>query len=76
MITRLKECLENKTGSYAAPFLWMHGEEKDRIREELEKFVMHQSEPFVLSQEPMRISAEKNGLMTCASSLISAKKTA
>ncbi|MBQ2828672.1 MAG: hypothetical protein IJF20_05450 [Clostridia bacterium] len=37
MVTRLKECLENKTGSYAAPFLWMHGEDKDRIKDELEK---------------------------------------
>lgn len=37
MISRLKECLENKTGSYAAPFLWMHGEDKSRIKEELEK---------------------------------------
>lgn len=37
MIDRLKECLENKTGSYSAPFVWMHGESRERIKDELEK---------------------------------------
>ncbi len=37
MFIRLSECLTNQTGSYSAPFLWMHGENKARIKDELEK---------------------------------------
>lgn len=37
MLRRLNECLENKTESHSAPFVWMHGEDKSRIRDELEK---------------------------------------
>lgn len=32
---KIKECLENKHGSYILPFLWLHGEEKARIKEEI-----------------------------------------
>lgn len=31
----LFECLNGKHGSYILPFLWLHGEEKERIREEI-----------------------------------------
>ena len=32
---KIKECLENKHGSYILPFLWLHGEPKERIKEEI-----------------------------------------
>ena len=35
MDIKLKECLENKQGSYILPFLWLHGESKERIKEEI-----------------------------------------
>ena len=35
MEKRLLECLENKHGDYILPFLWLHGEPKERIREEI-----------------------------------------
>ena len=31
----LFECLNGKHGSYILPFLWLHGEEKERIKEEI-----------------------------------------
>ena len=35
MEIKIKECLENKQDSYILPFLWLHGEPKERIREEI-----------------------------------------
>ena len=32
---KIKECLENNHGSYILPFLWLHGEPKERIKEEI-----------------------------------------
>ncbi len=33
---KIKECLEGKEGSYIFPFLWLHGEEHDKLSEEIE----------------------------------------
>ncbi len=35
MDKRLLDCLQNKQGDYILPFLWLHGEPKERIREEI-----------------------------------------
>ena len=35
MDRKIKECLENRHGSYILPFLWLHGESKERIKEEI-----------------------------------------
>lgn len=35
MDKKLKECLENRHGSYILPFLWLHGESKERVKEEI-----------------------------------------
>ncbi len=35
MDIKIKECLSNKHGSYILPFLWLHGESKERVREEI-----------------------------------------
>ncbi len=35
MDKKIKECLENKHGSYILPFLWLHGEPKERVKEEI-----------------------------------------
>ena len=35
MDIKIKECLENKHDSYILPFLWLHGEPKERVREEI-----------------------------------------
>ena len=35
MDIKTKECLENKQGSYILPFLWLHGEPKERVRQEI-----------------------------------------
>ena len=35
MDKKIKECLENKHDSYILPFLWLHGEPKERIKEEI-----------------------------------------
>lgn len=35
MDIKIKECLSNKHGSYILPFLWLHGEPKERVREEI-----------------------------------------
>ena len=32
---KIKECLENKHHSYMLPFLWLHGEPKERVKEEI-----------------------------------------
>lgn len=32
---KINECLQNKHGSYILPFLWLHGEDKGRIKEEI-----------------------------------------
>ena len=32
---RVNECLSNQYGSYIFPFLWLHGEPQERIREEI-----------------------------------------
>ena len=29
------ECLENKHDSYILPFLWLHGEPQERVKEEI-----------------------------------------
>ena len=35
MITKLRECLSNRYGSYILPFLWLHGESHERLRKEI-----------------------------------------
>ena len=35
MDNKINECLNGKHGSYMLPFLWLHGEPKDRIYEEI-----------------------------------------
>ena len=35
MYEKIKECLENRHGSYILPFLWLHGEPKERVKEEI-----------------------------------------
>ena len=35
MDKRLSECLENRHGDYILPFLWLHGEPKERVYEEI-----------------------------------------
>ena len=35
MERQLYECLHGETGSYLLPFLWMHGEPKERLYEEV-----------------------------------------
>ncbi len=35
MDAKIKECLGNRQDSYILPFLWLHGEPKERIREEI-----------------------------------------
>ena len=35
MDERIKDCLLGKQGSYILPFLWLHGEPKERVREEI-----------------------------------------
>ena len=35
MDKKIKECLENRHGSYILPFLWLHGESKERVKEEI-----------------------------------------
>lgn len=35
MDTKIRECLDNKHGSYILPFLWLHGEPKERVKEEI-----------------------------------------
>ena len=35
MDKRLNECLQGKQGSYILPFLWLHGESKERLYEEI-----------------------------------------
>ena len=35
MDQRISECLSGKHGSYILPFLWLHGEPKERVREEI-----------------------------------------
>lgn len=35
MDKRIEQCLKNEQGSYILPFLWLHGESKERIYEEL-----------------------------------------
>ncbi len=35
MDRKIKDCLENNHGSYILPFLWLHGESKERIKEEI-----------------------------------------
>jgi hypothetical protein len=35
MDKRLSDCLQGKHGSYILPFLWLHGEPKERVREEI-----------------------------------------
>lgn len=35
MDRKIKECLDNKHDSYILPFLWLHGEPKARIKEEI-----------------------------------------
>ena len=35
MDTKIKECLSGNHGDYILPFLWLHGESKERIREEI-----------------------------------------
>lgn len=35
MDIKIKECLENKQDSYILPFLWLHGEPKERVKEEI-----------------------------------------
>jgi hypothetical protein len=33
--TKIRECLDGKQDSYILPFLWLHGEPKERLREEI-----------------------------------------
>ena len=33
---RISDCLENKQGSYILPFFWQHGEDRERLLEEIE----------------------------------------
>lgn len=35
MDKRLNDCLQGEHGSYILPFLWLHGEPKERVREEI-----------------------------------------
>lgn len=35
MEKRIEQCLENKHSSYILPFLWLHGEPRERVREEI-----------------------------------------
>ena len=35
MDRKIKECLKGEHGSYILPFLWLHGEPKERVREEI-----------------------------------------
>ena len=35
MDKRLNECLQGKQGDYILPFLWLHGEPKERVRQEI-----------------------------------------
>ena len=35
MNIRLQENLEGNHGSYILPFLWLHGEPQERVREEI-----------------------------------------
>lgn len=35
MDTKIRECLDGKQDSYILPFLWLHGEPKERLREEI-----------------------------------------
>ena len=35
MDIKIKECLSNGHHSYILPFLWLHGEPKERVREEM-----------------------------------------
>ena len=35
MFQNLQDCLMGKTRNYHLPFLWLHGESKERIREEI-----------------------------------------
>ncbi len=35
MDRKVKECLNGEHGSYILPFLWLHGESKERVREEI-----------------------------------------
>ncbi len=35
MDNKIKECLSGKHGSYILPFLWLHGEPKERVHEEI-----------------------------------------
>ncbi len=35
MDKRIKDCLSGKHGDYILPFLWLHGEPKERVREEI-----------------------------------------
>ncbi|MBQ9087119.1 MAG: hypothetical protein IJY47_08055 [Clostridia bacterium] len=35
MDQRIKDCLSGDHGSYILPFLWLHGESKERLREEI-----------------------------------------
>ena len=36
MDTRIKDCLEQKEGSYILPFFWQHGEDHGALLEEIE----------------------------------------
>ena len=35
MEERINDCLKGKWGNYVLPFLWLHGEPKERVREEI-----------------------------------------
>ena len=48
MIKALQECLNNQQGSYILPFFWQHGEEKEKLAEEIEAIAASGAKEFCL----------------------------
>lgn len=46
MIKALQECLNNQQGSYILPFFWQHGEEKEKLAEEIEAIAASGAKEF------------------------------